>query len=141
MAYITEIHVLTALTALDAGSLSPRCQQGQRLVRSAAYSLCPHMAFPPGVHTPGVSLTSCEDTRPIGSGPHPYDLISLYPLKGLIYKESHQGLVHHCGNFEGTQCNLTIDASKLCVPPGAAPTAWVHQASPRCQRLSARLGS
>lgn len=42
-------------------------------VQTAAFSMCPYMAFPPCPHTPGVSLCvpmspPCKDTSQTGSG-------------------------------------------------------------------------
>ena len=44
-----------------------------------AFSLCLHLAFPlgRGREIAGASSSSYKDPSPIGSGPHPYDLINL----------------------------------------------------------------
>lgn len=51
----------------------------------ATCSLCPYMAFALCIRLL-VSFSSFKDTNPIGLGPHPYDLISLYPPKGPVFK-------------------------------------------------------
>ena len=43
-------------------------------LQSAASSLGPHRVLP--LCIPGVSSSSCQDIGPVGSGPHPYDLIN-----------------------------------------------------------------
>ena len=61
-----EIKVWAGLGSAEASLLG---------LQMAALLLCPHMAFPLCMQLPGVFSSSYKDTSPIGSGPHPYDLI------------------------------------------------------------------
>ena len=111
-AVLTKYHRLGGLNdrnlfpmILEPGNLRSECQQGECLVRTlfglqtAAFLLCPHMAFPQCTGCRGreeaSTLVSLLTRALISSrGPHPHDFIYLTPITS---RRSHLQIPSHWG--------------------------------------------